>query len=148
MILNGSGIDSEMNWYHGDQEGYYHDDLRVLAGLSKKEHMQGNETVLDFRTSKFVLRISRDSYQCLKRHLQERHNNQIWNIVQEQLFIDVFDGMPRSKQQIEEPEIELPLDDEDEEGENEEGKPKKKKPKKDSLGAKSKKQDPNAPPQN
>ncbi|XP_043568836.1 transcription initiation factor TFIID subunit 5 [Chiloscyllium plagiosum] len=159
--------------YHGDQEGYYHDDLRVLAGLSKKEHMQGNETVLDFRTSKFVLRISRDSYQCLKRHLQERHNNQIWNIVQEQLFIDVFDGMPRSKQQIEvtsggmageakreanktkvffgllkEPEIELPLDDEDEEGENEEGKPKKKKPKKDSLGAKSKKQDPNAPPQN
>ncbi|XP_078421133.1 transcription initiation factor TFIID subunit 5 [Cetorhinus maximus] len=159
--------------YHGDQEGYYHDDLRVLAGLSKKEHMQGNETVLDFRTSKFVLRISRDSYQCLKRHLQERHNNQIWNIVQEHLFIDVFDGMPRSKQQIEvtsggmageakreanktkvffgllkEPEIELPLDDEDEEGENEEGKPKKKKPKKDSLGAKSKKQDPNAPPQN
>lgn len=46
---------------------------------------------------------------------------------------------------LKEPEIELPLDDEDEEGENEEGKPKKKKPKKDSLGAKSKKQDPNAP---
>lgn len=42
----------------------------------------------------------------------------------------------------------MPLDDEDEEGENEEGKPKKKKPKKDSIGSKSKKQDPNAPPQN
>lgn len=42
----------------------------------------------------------------------------------------------------------MPLDDEDEEGENEEGKPKKKKPKKDNVGSKSKKQDPNAPPQN
>ncbi|KAM4702591.1 transcription initiation factor TFIID subunit 5 [Rhinophrynus dorsalis] len=159
--------------FHGDQECYYEDDLRILASLSKKEHMKGNETILDFRTSKFVLRISRDSYQLLKRHLQERQNNQIWSIVQEHLYIDIFDGMPRSKQQIDamvgslsgeakretnklkvffgllkEPEIEVPLDDEDEEGENEEGKPKKKKAKKDSIGSKSKKQDPNAPPQN
>ncbi|XP_044521475.1 transcription initiation factor TFIID subunit 5 isoform X2 [Gracilinanus agilis] len=159
--------------FHGDQECYYQDDLRVLSSLTKKEHMKGNETMLDFRTSKFVLRISRDSYQLLKRHLQEKQNNQIWNIVQEHLYIDIFDGMPRSKQQIDamvgslageakreankakvffgllkEPEIEVPLDDEDEEGENEEGKPKKKKPKKDSMGSKSKKQDPNAPPQN
>ncbi|XP_063163187.1 transcription initiation factor TFIID subunit 5 [Candoia aspera] len=159
--------------FHGDQECYYQDDLRVLSSLTKKEHMRGNETMLDFRTSKFVLRISRDSYQLLKRHLQEKQNNQIWSIVQEHLYIDIFDGMPRSKQQIDamvgslageakreankakvffgllkEPEIELPLDDEDEEGENEEGKPKKKKPRKDSMGSKSKKQDPNAPPQN
>lgn len=49
---------------------------------------------------------------------------------------------------LKEPEIEVPLDDEDEEAENEEGKPKKKKAKKDSLGSKSKKQDPNAPQQN
>uniref|UniRef100_A0A4W6C958 Transcription initiation factor TFIID subunit 5 n=1 Tax=Lates calcarifer TaxID=8187 RepID=A0A4W6C958_LATCA len=159
--------------FSGDQECYYEDDLRILSGLTKKEHMRGNETLLDFRTSKFVLRISRDSYQLLKRHLQERQNNQIWNIIQEHLYIDIFDGMPRSKSQIDamsgslageakreankakvyygllkEPEIELPLDDEDEEAENEEGKPKKKKPKKDSMGSKSKKQDPNAPSQN
>ena len=56
--------------------------------------------------------------------------------------LQVFFGL------LKEPEIELPLDDEDEEGENEEGKPKKKKPRKDSAGSKSKKQDPNAPPQN
>lgn len=86
--------------FHGDQECYYEDDLRILASLTKKEHMKGNETMLDFRTSKFVLRISRDSYQLLKRHLQERQNNQIWSIVQEHLYIDIFDGMPRSKQQI------------------------------------------------
>ncbi|XP_040042483.2 transcription initiation factor TFIID subunit 5 [Gasterosteus aculeatus] len=158
--------------FRGDQECYYEDDLRILSSLSKREHMRGNETLLDFRTSKFVLRISRDSYQLLKRHLQERQNNQIWNIIQEHLYIDIFDGMPRSKSQIDamsgslageakreankakvyygllkEPEIELPLDDEDEEAENEEGKPKKKKPKKDSVGSKSKKQDPNAPQQ-
>ncbi|XP_042288567.1 transcription initiation factor TFIID subunit 5 isoform X2 [Thunnus maccoyii] len=158
--------------FSGDQECYYKDDLNILSSLTKKEHMRGNETLLDFRTSKFVLRISRDSYQLLKRHLQERQNNQIWNIIQEHLYIDIFDGMPRSKSQIDamsgslageakreankakvyygllkEPEIELPLDDEDEEAENEEGKPKKKKPKKDSMGSKSKKQDPNAPSQ-
>ncbi|XP_056265904.1 transcription initiation factor TFIID subunit 5 [Pseudoliparis swirei] len=158
--------------YTGDQECYYEDDLRILSSLSKREHMRGNETLLDFRTSKFVLRISRDSYQLLKRHLQERQNNQIWNIIQEHLYIDIFDGMPRSKSQIDamsgslagegkreankakvyygllkEPEIELPLDDEDEEAENEEGKPKKKKPKKDSMGSKNKKQDPHAPSQ-
>lgn len=40
------------------------------------------------------------SYQLLKRHLQERQNNQIWNIIQEHLYIDIFDGMPRSKSQI------------------------------------------------
>ncbi|XP_067115315.1 transcription initiation factor TFIID subunit 5 [Osmerus mordax] len=159
--------------FSGDQECYYEEDLRILSSLTKKEHMKGNETLLDFRTSKFVLRISRDSYQLLKRHLQERQNNQIWNIIQEHLYIDIFDGMPRSKGQIDamsgslagegkrdankakvfygllkEPEIEVPLDDEDEEAENEEGKPKKKKPKKDSMGNKSKKQDPNAPQQN
>ncbi|MEQ2203852.1 Transcription initiation factor TFIID subunit 5, partial [Xenoophorus captivus] len=86
--------------FSGDQECYYEEDLRVLSSLTKKEHMRGNETLLDFRTSKFVLRISRDSYQLLKRHLQERQNNQIWNIIQEHLYIDIFDGMPRSKSQI------------------------------------------------
>lgn len=86
--------------FSGDQECYYEEDLRILSSLTKKEHMRGNETLLDFRTSKFVLRISRDSYQLLKRHLQERQNNQIWNIIQEHLYIDIFDGMPRSKSQI------------------------------------------------
>lgn len=86
--------------FSGDQECYYEEDLRILSSLTKREHMRGNETLLDFRTSKFVLRISRDSYQLLKRHLQERQNNQIWNIIQEHLYIDIFDGMPRSKSQI------------------------------------------------
>lgn len=86
--------------FSGDQECYYEDDLRILSSMTKKEHMRGNETLMDFRTSKFVLRISRDSYQLLKRHLQERQNNQIWNIIQEHLYIDIFDGMPRSKGQI------------------------------------------------
>lgn len=58
------------------------------------------------------------------------------------ICLQVFFGL------LKEPEFDVPLDDEDEEGENEEGKPKKKKPKKDSAGSKSKKQDPNAPPQN
>ena len=74
--------------------------LFKITETGSMEIRKGNETMLDFRTSKFVLRISRDSYQLLKRHLQEKQNNQIWNIVQEHLYIDIFDGMPRSKQQI------------------------------------------------
>ncbi|MXQ89191.1 hypothetical protein E5288_WYG015092 [Bos mutus] len=99
-VLSAYSQQGDPTMFHGDQECYYQDDLRVLSSLTKKEHMKGNETMLDFRTSKFVLRISRDSYQLLKRHLQEKQNNQIWNIVQEHLYIDIFDGMPRSKQQI------------------------------------------------
>ena len=44
--------------------------------------------------------MSRDSYNHLKRHLQEKKQNQLLNIIQEHLFIDVFDGAPRTKQQI------------------------------------------------
>ncbi|KAJ4944172.1 hypothetical protein JOQ06_012717 [Pogonophryne albipinna] len=132
--------------FSGDQECYYEDDLRILSSLSKREHMRGNETLLDFRTSKFVLRISRDSYQLLKRHLQERQNNQIWNIIQEHLYIDIFDGMPRSKSQIDAMSGSLAG-----EGKREANKAKVyygllKEPEID-MGSKSKKQDPNAPAQ-
>lgn len=44
--------------------------------------------------------MSRDSYTLLKRHLQTKKNNFLLNLIQEHLYIDVFDGIPRNKKQI------------------------------------------------
>ena len=45
-----------------------------------------------FRGSKFVIKMSRDSYNHLKRHLQEKKHHKLLNIIQEHLFIDGKDG--------------------------------------------------------
>ena len=41
-----------------------------------------------YRGSKFVIKMSRDSYNHLKRHLQEKKHHKLLNIIQEHLFID------------------------------------------------------------
>ena len=40
------------------------------------------------RSSKFQIRMSRDSYTHLKRHLQEKHLTLLINIIQEHLYIE------------------------------------------------------------
>ncbi len=153
-----------------DLEEHHHSDLAVLSSIRKREHMDGNQVLDSFRSSAFILRMSRDSYTHLKRHLQERRLSPLLTLIQDHLFIDVFDGVPRSKQQIQamgsgllgevdkdankakvfygllkEPELNIPLEDEDK-GQDGEEKPKKKKSKKDPLLMKKSKNDPNAPP--
>ncbi|XP_060561519.1 LOW QUALITY PROTEIN: transcription initiation factor TFIID subunit 5-like [Ruditapes philippinarum] len=153
-----------------DQEEYYVEDLNKLSTVTKAEHMKGSQLMENFKSSKFVLKMSRDSYTHLKRYLQEKQLNLLLNIIQEHLFIDVFDGIPRTKQQIDmtsggllgeaareanktkifygllkEPDINIPADDEDEGGGDGEDKPKKKKQKKDPLMMKKARNDPNAP---
>ncbi|CAI9728746.1 transcription initiation factor TFIID subunit 5-like [Octopus vulgaris] len=150
------------------QEKYYSEDLMKLSTVSKKEHMKGNTLMENFKSSSFSIKMSRDSYNQLKRHLQDKQLNLLLTIIQEHLFIDVYDGVPRTKQQIDavaggflgeakreanksrmyygllkEPELNIPVEDEDETGDDD--KPKKKKPKKDPLQLKKSKNDPNAP---
>lgn len=150
------------------QEKYYTEDLRKLSTVAKKEHMKENNLMESFKSSSFSIKMSRDSYNQLKRHLQDKQLNLLLNIIQEHLFIDVYDGVPRTKQQIDavaggflgeakreankvkvyygllkEPDLNIPLEEEDEVAD--EDKPKKKKPKKDPLLMKKSKNDPNAP---
>ncbi|KAK3083461.1 hypothetical protein FSP39_023256 [Pinctada imbricata] len=152
-----------------EQEDYYQDDLNQLSTVTKKEHMKGNQLMENFKGSRFVIKMSRDSYNHLKRHLQEKKMKPLLNIIQEHLFIDVFDGVPRSKQQIQatsgavlgenerdankakvfygllkEPEINMPVEEEEESVEVTD-KSKKKKVKKDPLLTKKAKNDPHAP---
>ena len=138
--------------------------------------------------------MSRDTYSVLKRFLQDKNQSIVMNVIQEHLYVDMYEGVPRNKAQVEstagamegeanrqgiifyestftsndtfflkneivnktkiyygllkEPDIQLPVVEEEEDGEPGEGgeKPKKKKPKKDPLLNKKAKSDPNAPP--
>ncbi|XP_052079379.1 transcription initiation factor TFIID subunit 5-like isoform X2 [Mytilus californianus] len=164
-----------MEFFHkfsGEQEYYYQDDLKQLSSVTKREHMRGNQLMDNFKASRFIIKMSRDSYNHLKRYLQENQMKPLLTIIQEHLFIDVFDGVPRNKQQItatgggllgeaerdankakvfygllKEPDINIPVDDDDEAPEGED-KPKKKKAKKDPLLMRKSKNDPHAPQSN
>lgn len=117
--------------------------------------------------------MSRDTLSLLKKHLLEKKQSVVLNIIKEHLYFDMYEGVARNKVQIDatagamigeatrqdnkakvyygllkEPEVTFVPGEEDEaEGEGADGdKPKKKKSKKDSLFSKKAKNDPNAPP--
>ncbi|KAL4217145.1 Transcription initiation factor TFIID subunit 5 [Mactra antiquata] len=151
LVYNGHEHHAKIffNKFSNDQEEYYSEDLKKLSTVTKAEHMKGSQLMENFKSSKFVLKMSRDSYTHLKRYLQEKQLNLLLNIIQEHLFIDVFDGVPRSKHQIDmasggllgeaareanktkifhgllkEREINIPVDDDDDVGGDVEDKPK------------------------
>ncbi|XP_022195379.1 transcription initiation factor TFIID subunit 5 [Nilaparvata lugens] len=164
-----------MEKYGRDQEDYYQDDVKRLSQVTKKDHMKGNELTDTFKSNEFIIRMSRDTLTILKRHLQDKKQSILLNIIQEHLYFDMYEGVARNKQQIKatagsmvgeatrqdnkakvfygmlkEPDIQyVPLEEDDEAGEGggEGGdKPKKKKAKKDPMFSKKPKSDPNAPP--
>lgn len=44
--------------------------------------------------------MSRDTISILKRHLQEKKHNLLLNIIQEHLYLDMYEGVARNKEQI------------------------------------------------
>lgn len=163
-----------MKKFGPEQDYYYQEDLRKLAMIMKKEHMNGSEIVETFKSNQFVIRISRDTLSLLKRHLNEKKSSILLNIIQDHLYFDMYEGVARNKTQIDAtagsmggeiskhnktkvyygipkgPDpitIAAPLE-EEEEGADQDNpdKPKKKKAKKDPMFSKKTKSDPNAPP--
>jgi transcription initiation factor TFIID subunit 5 len=96
-----------MNKFGSEQEYYYSEDIRKLSVVTKKEHLNANNEIINnFRSEQnlFTLRLSRDSYNYLKRFLQEKSkpNTSIFqNIIQEHLYLDVYEGLTRTKNQVE-----------------------------------------------
>jgi transcription initiation factor TFIID subunit 5 len=156
-----------------EQDDCYTDDLQQLAMVSKSYQMRDSQLLDSLKSSKFTVRMSRESYGHLKRFLSEKNLTTLLTIIHDRLVVDVFDGVPRNKQLLDttgrsilgdtakdankckvlygllkEPEINIPLDDdEDETAGHEDGKSsKKRKPKKDLQMMKKAKNDPNAPP--
>ncbi|KAJ8668877.1 hypothetical protein QAD02_000136 [Eretmocerus hayati] len=80
---------------------YYQEDFRKLTHVTKREQMAGNELADTFKTNQFVIRMSRDTLSILKRYLQEEKHSILLNIIQEHLHFDIYEGVARSKSQIE-----------------------------------------------
>ncbi|EDV26865.1 uncharacterized protein TRIADDRAFT_37330 [Trichoplax adhaerens] len=156
------------------QEDYYQEDINRLKTINSKEDMLKNEVIKDFRTSDFVVKMSRDSNQKLKDFLMENKLTLLSNIINQSLYIEVVSGYPRQKSQIaqtagaltgevrnnankakvlfgipKELDISTMLDIENDSEEDDDKRPKKKKLKKDSGSAAKRKKvsnNPNAPP--
>ena len=85
------------------QESFYQEDIKKLSYITKREHMRGSELMENFRTSQFTVRMSRDTYtqlRQLKKLLSERKHAVLWNIIQEHLYLDVYEGIARNRSQI------------------------------------------------
>lgn len=163
-----------MEKFGPDQEHYYEEDVKRLSTVTKRDQMSGNDLTDTFKSNEFIIRISRDTLSLLKRHLQEKKQSVIMNIVNEHLYFDLYEGVARNKQQcdatagamtgeakrqdnkvkvyyglLKEPDIQTlaqPPEEDDDMDPDAPDKPKKKKAKKDPLFSKKSKSDPNAPP--
>lgn len=89
-----------MKRFGPEQDTYYQDDLRKLAMVTKRDHMNGNELTDTFKSNQFIIRMSRDTLSLLKRHLHEKKASVLLNIVQEHLYFDMYEGVARNKSQI------------------------------------------------
>lgn len=175
LIYNNHEVQAKklMDKFGPEQEYYYQGDITRLAIVTKRDEMSGNDLTDTFKSNEFIIRISRDTLSLLKRHLQEKKQSVIMNIVNEHLYFDLYEGVARNKNQCEatagamigeakrqdnkikvyygllkEPDFQTlsaPPEEEDDMDPDAPDKPKKKKPKKDPLFSKKSKSDPNAP---
>lgn len=89
--------------YGPRQESFYESDIKKLSFITKKQHMIGSELMENFKTSQFTVRMSRDTYsqlRTLKKFMTEKRYSVLWNIIQEHLYLDVYEGIARNKVQI------------------------------------------------
>lgn len=90
-----------MEKFGPEQEYYYQEDITRLAIVTKRDEMSGNDLTDTFKSNEFIIRISRDTLSLLKRHLQEKKQSVIMNIVNEHLYFDLYEGVARNKTQCE-----------------------------------------------
>lgn len=161
--------------YKSDLDGYYIEGLFNLLLISKPEELLDNDLVTAMETDKFVIRMSRDAHSLFKRHIQDRRQEVVADIVAKYLHFDTYEGMARNKLQcvatagshigdakrqdnkirvyyglLKEVDFQTlttpaPAPEEEDDDPDAPDRPKKKKPKKDPLLSKKSKSDPNAP---
>lgn len=85
--------------YKGQQEGR-EEDLTELTTITTKEALQLNTTFSHFRSNKYVIRMCKDSFNCLLSHLQDNSHVLLLNLINLHLYVDVFDGLPKQPSQL------------------------------------------------
>lgn len=160
--------------FGNELESYHKEDLLKLSEVNSKLGMEANSFVFELRSNKYVVRLSADSHSLLKQQLQDKNMPIVQNVIQRYLTLDMFEGRPRTKQQIEaisgglcgearsdenkakvyyglfkEPDIDIPLEENEDgshnHGDDETSRPPSKKKKKKEFVSKKNKADPNAP---
>ncbi|XP_017461471.1 PREDICTED: transcription initiation factor TFIID subunit 5-like [Rhagoletis zephyria] len=82
-----------------DLDHYYREDLQNLLMITKRSDLENNDFVTAMELDKFVIRMSRDSHSLFKRHIQDRKQEVIADIVAKFLHFDTYEGTARSKSQ-------------------------------------------------
>lgn len=85
--------------YKEQQEGRM-EDLNELVTITTKEALQLNQNFFQFRSNKYVVRMCKDSFNCLLSHLQDNSHVLLLNLINLHLFVDVFDGLPKQPSQV------------------------------------------------
>ncbi|XP_075154609.1 TATA-box binding protein associated factor 5 [Haematobia irritans] len=85
--------------YGPDLDYYYREDLQNLLLITKKSEMENNDWVTSIESDKFLIRMSRDAHSLFKRHIQDRKQELIADIVLKYINFDTYEGTARSKVQ-------------------------------------------------
>lgn len=93
------------NFYNEFAKGFgedspYIEDIRRLATVTNKKQLAQNDVITTFKVRHFIIRMTRDSLLSLKRHINDRNIQVLIDILEDHLFIDQFDGLPRTREQI------------------------------------------------
>merc|ERR1711874_286980 len=68
--------------------------------MGTRDHMNGYQIMDTFRASQFTIRMPRESASNLKRYLTEGGCGPVPRIIQDRLYLDVYDGVPRNRGQV------------------------------------------------
>lgn len=83
------------------QEEYFQDDIRQLSAVRRRDQMAESQLMQNFRSGQYTVKMCKDTYNALKRYLSDKRNASVNNIVQENIYVDVYEGIARSRQQVE-----------------------------------------------
>ncbi|KAA0186815.1 Transcription initiation factor TFIID subunit 5 [Fasciolopsis buskii] len=82
------------------QEDFYQSDIILLAHITDPDQLLLNPLVESFRSSEFVVSVANSSYTLLRHFLQQNGLGIIQNVLNEQLSVEVIDGPPRTRLQL------------------------------------------------
>ncbi|VDP26929.1 unnamed protein product [Echinostoma caproni] len=82
------------------QEDFYQSDITLLAHITDPDQLLLNPLVESFRSSEFFVSVANSSYTLLRHFLQQNGLSIIQSVLNEQLSVEVIEGPPRTRLQL------------------------------------------------